>query len=165
MAAGSLGLENVGALGPLTNTHNPVPDVTVLADNAVLVPPQTTWSGPTVTGLGAADILNFTSAELDGHAPLDIVHRKVYEKLGDKNVTEEVGLEGLVIITGPGPVNRVHNPVPIRGVLPFNVTELTPQVLTTLWEALACVAGAEAVIITVSLLLAHPGVDKLHSNK
>ena len=84
--------------------------------------------------------------------------------MGARNVTVEVGLLGVVISTGPGPVNRVHKPVPITGVFPFRVSELIPQLFTVDWVTEAVVAGAEAVIITESLLAAQPGVDKLHSN-
>jgi hypothetical protein len=69
------------------------------------------------------------------------------------------------MITGPGPVSLVHKPLPITGVFPFNVIVLTPHVFTTDWVAVATVAGAVAVIITVSLLAEQPGVDRLHSNR
>ena len=89
----------------------------------------------------------------------------MYELFGFKKVTVEVGLLGLVITTGPGPVNLVHKPLPTEGVFPFKVNELIPQSFTTDWVTEAVVAGAEAVIITVSLLAAQPGVDKLHSKR
>ena len=94
-----------------------------------------------------------------------MVHLKVYELLGFKKVTVAVGLLTGLITTGPGPVSRVHNPVPTAGVLPFNVRELTPQVLTGVWVTEAVVAAADAVIRTVSRVAVQPGVDKLHSNK
>ena len=98
-----------------------------------------------------------------GQEPLAIVHLKIYEP-GAIPVTLLVGELGVTITAPPGPPTCVQVPIPIEGVLPAKLKLVAPHKLTGLVVIVATVAGAEAVIITVSLVAIQPAVTKLHSN-
>ena len=123
MVIGELGFVIVTT--PETIAHTPVPTVGVLAESVADVL-HTDWSGPALAVVGNTSKLIVTVSLDDGHAPLEIVHCKMYVEPDVSPVTVVVGELGLVIFAIPEII--VHTPVPIVGVLAASVVKVLHNV-------------------------------------
>ena len=103
---------------PLTTVHKPEPTVGALPAKVKFPELQFVWSGPadaTVTG----DLFVNVTVELDVQDPLVMFQVKTALVPTGTPVAVDVGDDGIAIVAVP--LNTVHKPTPIVGVLPANV--------------------------------------------
>ncbi len=116
-----LGLVDVVITPPPVNTLQvPVPVVGVLAAKVAFgLEIQTVWLLPALAMLLAGSTIIVIVLAVDEQVPADVIdHSKMFEP-SVKPVTVELGLVDVVIT--PPPVNTLHVPVPVVGVLAASV--------------------------------------------
>ena len=101
---------------PVT-VHNPVPTSGVFADKDVLEL-HTVWPWPAFDAVGISSTKISTFDCEEGHEPFDMVQVNSFKPVF-KPVTPVLGLSGAVMV--PEPFVNDHEPLPLRGVFPFNV--------------------------------------------
>ena len=108
---------------PDTTDQLPLPTVGVLPESVVLVTLQRLILLPALAAVGGSAMVITTSSVDAPQAGLEMLQRKVTEVPTVKPVTVEVGDPGVVIV--PVPDTTLHDPVPITGVLPASVVDVT----------------------------------------
>ena len=114
---------------PLIIVQLPVPIVGALPASVTDVCPHVAalvWSGPALAVVGFWLKVMTTSSVDELQGGLEIVQRNVYV-VPAVPLNIDVGLEG-VTIEPPAPLIILQLPVPIVGVLPASVTDVSPQV-------------------------------------
>ena len=98
-------------------------------------------------GTCISDTVIITSSVLDGHAPFEIVHKKIF----CPPVKLAVYVPGsLMFVNSPLPERILHVPIPVIGVLAFNVTKF--KLVETSNPAFAMVGMSSTQISTSSIV-------------
>jgi hypothetical protein len=135
---------------PLIILHAPVPTEAVLAASVTFVNPQVAvfvWSGPALDAVANALLVNITSSNDAGQLPFVIVHLNVALVPAGIPVTVVFLNDGVVMVAVP--LTKVHKPVPVVGLLPFNVKL---PLLHCVWSVLALATVGDALFVSVTLL-------------
>ena len=125
--------------GPLTLLQSPFPIDGVFPPREPESKPQTeSVLAVTLATVGVCENVTVTSADVAGHTPLLIVQRNTYVPYV-LTVTVELPKEPLLNVAVPGPLTRLHAPLPTAGVFPPSEPETSSHTESVLELTLAVV--------------------------